>query len=413
MSIRRKIFNNIRHRFKGTDFVKEMVMTILATTISITLTFGTAQLIENLKNQSDGRKAVMMVLHEMDSYVNGFHELAKQEDKNSKIALYVMNNIENLDSLPHDTLMTALGYLIQTENIKYDDSNEKIFQNSPDIWKNIENTTVVDRLQDFFRERSSVIDYINTNFQFAKPITQAEEYEILQNSTDYYFDQQLIIDVLRRVMKDNKTQQYLQYAPSRREFYHEYANEWQRVSDKCKFMMSITDEDMEAYAEETSRTGKPLTKSKLVGKWKITSTDDSDKQTFEFRADNTFTHYRYVVQTSALYSGDLLATATMSGRWEIKGDSLIREYTQATHFEMDSKGISYTPDMKDTVASYVKEMQQYIDKKNKEAKAHHEVTRKANMAYIDKSGNKIEMQATDINEDGKEEDATYYIVREK
>lgn len=413
MRIPTRLISNVKYRFRGTDFLKEMVLTIIATTISIALTFGTAHLIENYKNKQDGRKIVMMVIHDMDQFVSAFHEQAKYEEKLSNIAIYVMNHLDSLESLPEDTLTSALEYLIQVDDIKYDESSEKIFQSSQDSWKNINSTTVVDLIQDFFSNRRATIDHINTNHEFFKPISKADEYEILLNSPDHYYDMDFVIDVLRKVMKENKTQHYLIYAAVRQDYFNAIANEWQRASDQCKFVMSISDEEMEAYLKEASRTGSRLTKNKLVGKWSVTSTDETDKETIEFNKDNTFVHIKYHIHTSTLFTGRLTTTHTMPGRWEIKGDSLIREYSPGGHIEMDRSDVSYTPEMKDTVEFILDNFKKKVDQANKEWETEAEWERKANVAFIDKSGNKIEIQTYTTDADGEEEDITYYITREK
>lgn len=413
MRIPTRLISNVKHRFRGTDFLKEMVLTIIATTISIALTFGTAHLIENYKNKQDGRKIVMMVIHDMDQFVSAFHEQAKYEEKSSNIAIYVMNHLDSLESLPEDTLTSALEYLIQVDDIKYDESSEKIFQSSQDSWKNINSTTVVDLIQDFFSNRRTTIDHINTNHEFFKPISKADDYEILLNSPDHYYDMDLVIDVLRKVMKENKTQHYLIYAAYRQDYFNTIANEWQRASDQCKFVMNISDEEMEAYLKEASRTGSRLTKNKLVGKWIVTSTDETDKETIEFNKDNTFVHIKYHIYTSTLFTGHITTTHTMPGRWELKGDSLIREYSPGGHIEMDRSNVSYTPEMKDTVEFTLDKFQKSIDKRNEELKKDPSLDRRANVAFIDKSGNKIELQSYTTDADGEEEDITYYITREK
>lgn len=400
-------------KMKQNGFWKELGMTVLATTISIALTFGTAQLIENNKNKQNGRKAVMTVINDMDSFIATFHGFAKDEERHSDIAKYVVSHIDSIEYLSKDTLTDMLDYLKYRSLNRFDDTNEKIFQSSQDTWKNIDNMTVINLIQNFYRERSEAADYINTTYYFTRPISNEDVYEILLKSQNHVFNYPLIIEVLRKALQEDKTQLYLAYAPSRQDFYNKIANSWQRISDQCKFMMNISDEEMEEYVEETSRTGSHLTKKKLVGKWIVTSTDETDKETIEFRPDNTFAHTKYKAKTSTLYSGQLITKYTLPGHWEIKGDSLIREYEVGAHYDMDTSGLSYTPEMADSVEHMIERWQKQIDEYNETRKTESVLGRKANVAYIDKSGNKIEFQSYTINDDGEEEDITYYIVREK
>ena len=399
-------------KMKQNGFWKELGMTVLATTISIALTFGTAQLIENNKNKQNGRKAVMTVINDMDSFIATFHGFAKDEERHSDIAKYVVSHIDSIEYLPTDTLDDVLDYLEHKKFYSFDDTNEKIFQSSQDTWKNIDNMTVINLIQNFYRERRIAYDYLTTNSHFKAPISEAEKYEILLNSPNHYYDDQLTIDVLRKTLQENETQVYLIYANSRVSWYNRIANDWQRISDQCKFMMNISDEELQAYIEETSRTGNRLTKSKLVGRWTLTSATDADKETIEFRADNTFTHIKYGIKTGILFTGHLTTIHTLPGHWEIKGDSLIRDYDAGEHYDMDTSTLSYTPELKDTMEQIIANWQKTLDGFNEERKTVSRFGRRANVAYIDKSGNKIEFQSYTINDDGEEEKITYYFVRE-
>ena len=68
--------------------------------------------------------------------------------------------------------------------------------------------------------------------------------------------------------------------------------------------------------------------------------------------------------------------------------------------------------MKDSVESTLDLFQKSIDKRNEELKKDPSLDRRANVAFIDKSGNKIEIQTYTTDADGEEEDITYYITRE-
>jgi hypothetical protein len=49
----------------SSSFVRELLTTVLATTISIALTFGTAAIIDFYKKQSEKQEIVMMVMYDM------------------------------------------------------------------------------------------------------------------------------------------------------------------------------------------------------------------------------------------------------------------------------------------------------------------------------------------------------------
>ena len=58
---------------------------------------------------------------------------------------YVFEQIDRIESIPEDTLSAAYLYVTQYTKgslYTYDDSNEKLFLSSQDVWKNINNANI-------------------------------------------------------------------------------------------------------------------------------------------------------------------------------------------------------------------------------------------------------------------------------
>ncbi|MBO4590185.1 MAG: hypothetical protein J5698_04350 [Bacteroidaceae bacterium] len=403
----RKLPKKVVWKIRSTKFLRDVVMSVIGTTISIALTFGTAEMKNAQKKKKDGRATVMMVVHDIDESVKEFRELAEYEEANHEVALFAMSHIDELGTLSDDTITQVVEYLLQGVPFDIDDSNEKIFQSSQDAWKNIANKSVIDLIQDFYRDRHIVLDYIKTNILFMEPITKEKEYELLLKTPEHYFFSGNADKSLKETFKSDEVDLYMLFSPARQKYYADVANSWQRISDQCKFMMSITDDEMRSYIESTQRTGFSITRKKLIGKWIVTSTSDLNRESIELLHDNTFVHIKVIQVTSNYYSGRLTTTLTMPGTWEISGDSLVRNYAIGARYEMDTSEISYTDEMTDSVKSSLAHMQEQIDEYNEKA-AKESPGRRANLMYIDKSGNKIEMHTIDSDE----KETTQYLVRE-
>ena len=67
------------------DMFKDLSLTFIGTTLSIILTFGTAQYLEQKQLREDGRQTAMMVIHDMDGTAEYFQSLAEKEAKRYKI----------------------------------------------------------------------------------------------------------------------------------------------------------------------------------------------------------------------------------------------------------------------------------------------------------------------------------------
>lgn len=67
-------------KFKFANFSRELLMTTIATTISIILTFGTAHVLEVRQKKAEGKQMVMMVIHDIDNAEESFLKMAKEEE---------------------------------------------------------------------------------------------------------------------------------------------------------------------------------------------------------------------------------------------------------------------------------------------------------------------------------------------
>ena len=133
--------------------VREMTMTIIATTISIVLTFGTAMWLERKQKLENGRQMAMMVISDIDENIKFFNELAKQEKEHLEMASYVENHLDQINQIAYDTLSEVFRYLLEENIYTIDDSKERIFNSSQDTWKNIDNPMFISIVQSFYLER--------------------------------------------------------------------------------------------------------------------------------------------------------------------------------------------------------------------------------------------------------------------
>ena len=84
--------------------VKELLLTTLATTISIVLTFGTAHFVEQRQNDEARRLLAMTIICDIDETLGVFKRLLDIEDKGSTISYFLLNNMDRLESISDDTL---------------------------------------------------------------------------------------------------------------------------------------------------------------------------------------------------------------------------------------------------------------------------------------------------------------------
>ena len=82
---------------------RELLLTTIATTISIVLTFGVSAYFEHKKKKSDARLMAMMVIHDMENTALQLRQASEQADQQAEPARYVWENFYRLDDIGEDT----------------------------------------------------------------------------------------------------------------------------------------------------------------------------------------------------------------------------------------------------------------------------------------------------------------------
>ena len=396
----------------GKSWLKELLLTFLGTTISIVLTFGTSHWLDSQRKKAAGRQMAMMVIHDIDENVQSFRDMEKTEKEYYELAQYVLNNLDQINSIPEDTLTTVYYMLLRDIDYTIDDSKEKIFHSSPDSWKSIDNSQFIDVVQQFYYERRNYQSEMNIDPMFIAPFSMEDHFQYVveaEDKTDLYA---LSKRVLSKKLRDPRVEMYILYSPMRQSFYEKVANTWQQKSDQCKFLMGITDDELKEYVEKNNRTGRQVKQSELIGKWKSTSTSDENMETIEFRKDHTFVHSLTKNRTHIYYTGSIEFVLTMPGQWSLEGDTLVRTYLPGAKHTIDASNITYSKEMKDSALEVIRHNEEIIAKKNEEYKTRPVIEgRKANAISIDRSGDKIEMKYEGVNEDGEQENKSEYLSR--
>ena len=73
---------------KNRSIVKELLLTTIATTISIVLTFGTAAWLEKKEDKKARRLLTMTIINDIDQSLEVYKKRLELEDEGSRIANY-------------------------------------------------------------------------------------------------------------------------------------------------------------------------------------------------------------------------------------------------------------------------------------------------------------------------------------
>ena len=119
------------NKFNGT--VKELLLAIIATTISIVLTFGTSAWLENKEQEQARRMLAMTIINDIDQSLTVIRNRLSIEERGYAVTNYLQHNIDRLESIPDDTLFIFFNYVtnghFNTEE-EFKKTNENIFNSS-------------------------------------------------------------------------------------------------------------------------------------------------------------------------------------------------------------------------------------------------------------------------------------------
>ena len=398
----------------------QFLISVMGTAIGVGLTFAVSHRIENRKKEQAQRLTAMMVIHDIDESVKSLKTMKENMETQYNVLLFVREQLDRLDSVSVDTLSKVVEFITaEDQDFRFDMSKEKIFHSSPETWQNLGSMKFIDNVQSFYFERQSFQDLQNKSSLWIKPVSQSEYEKIkidysnmnLEEYLDKYYA--LLRDFLKNQLSDDHIKYYIECTPYRLNFLVEQIEKWMMMNDENKFLMSITDEELENYVNSINQGGIALTEKSLIGTWELSSTEENLSE-WEFRKDHG---YSFVTISSSAINlpfakGKIKASVTEEGTWTLDGDSLILvTELDALGVEMDTSNLIVLPGKQDMCDDWVIEF-------NEQLKLYHQANLKFNLrnarrARLDTSHDKMELKGTSITPQGDKIQVTFYLKRKK
>ena len=333
---------------------KGFLTSVLGTTISILLTFGTSALVDSKMQADIQRQTAMMVIHDIDVCVKKMEEMAKDEEKCNDAIQYVLAHLDQIESLPKDTLKLAMDMLTEysSDHSYFDDAKENIFKSSQEIWGNLDNMAFIDNMERFYRERRELVNAFKTDPVFLPPISYQEYCQMRINATsDTYFVEPAA--VLKEKLKEPRVKYCIDFSTTRTVVFREYAQKWRDISDRNKFIMNISDEELAEYIKDSQRSGSSVSKRDLIGQWEQKLDGTADNY-YEFLENDSFCKKRIAHIPYPVWNGEIIVTLEYNGTWRLKGDTLFMMCNpNSAEVQMDTTHISYRPEMRDSVRNMI------------------------------------------------------------
>ena len=202
----------------GMSSVKQFFLSLLATSVSIILTFGTAAIIDHNKKESSKKEMVKMVISDFDKTIDILMKTDTAFRKISRMQLEVANHPERFDSLRFIVPIT-MSHI----DIEYPETTEKIFTSSIETFSTIGNANFVNEVSSFYIYRNhyknDVMDHLKKELEEKEAIATLKGL-LSVNFSEYVYENWAMLKSLKM------------------------------IRDKCMQMMNVTEQDMQAFSKQ-------------------------------------------------------------------------------------------------------------------------------------------------------------------
>ena len=217
----------IKNRLKkvfGAASMKQFLLSLLATTVSIALTFGAAAIIDYNKKQSEKREIVMMVMYDMYNSLQSIVEADSMIHQSMDLQRQLAE-----DTTKFETFRFRLAQMMPKAD--YTETTERIFSSSIETINTVGNVLFTENVAAFYQNRqlykTSVCDSVYSE------TVRNESFTTLRGTLDF---------------------NYLLYAIASCGI----LNVMQHLYAQCKQMMEVSDEEIEAYRKQREQIDKGM-----------------------------------------------------------------------------------------------------------------------------------------------------------
>ena len=339
----------------GNSRWQQFFISVLGTAIGVALTFSLNGLRANNKQQQAQRLTAIMVIHDIDNTIDILKSWKQQEASKDTLLHYAMDNKDHLDKVPSDTLSSIILNLVsQNRSFRFDTSKEEIFNSDLDTWQNLGSVQFLDNVQSFFYDRQT-LHQINEDPEWKEPIPYDDYLQLVMGHSPMSQElfRQLAIPFLKEKLSDVRVSYYIDNATYRQNTLSRAIDSWMDLNEENKFLMGITDQEMEDYINSFDATGMAVTKRLLTGTW-IYPMENRNRE-YEFNGDHSFSSTIVDVQKGVWlhFSGEFKSTIFSKGTWELKGDSLIMNIDpNLIDFELDASKLVAAEGMQDSLDAW-------------------------------------------------------------
>ncbi len=222
---------------------KELLLTIIGTTISIILTFGTAACLDRCERVDDRKMSALMVMSNIESFSRNVDLMAQDIARCDSIGTWLLSLPQDrLNKISPEEASDIINEVIGSINfLSHDKTAESIFSSNIETWKNMQKFQFIDNVGSCFSEMNADENYWK---EWVEGFEAAVN-DVLEHP-DEHPGERTVTKLLRNVVFRQKIesfhvrQSWLQYISAK----YRYLNQ------RSARMMGIDYQDVEDFADE-------------------------------------------------------------------------------------------------------------------------------------------------------------------
>lgn len=376
---------------------RQFFISVLGTAIGVALTFVVSGLVERRNKAQAQRLTAIMVIHDIDNTIDILKAWKNGEEDGAVLLLYAMEHKDQKEPIPSDTLTRVLNLLVRNNSdYHFDTSKEQIFNSDLDTWQNLGNMKFIDNVQSIFYNRQHLEEAVNTEEWFCEPIPSEEYLPLIMGGwqTQEEYDESRW-SFLRNKLHDKRVAYYINVSYSRTSALNEYIDKFTLLNEENKFIMGITDQELEDYVNSITNKGIALNRTDLPGHWRLASKEQNME--YDFHSDNSYTFTNEISSSymkTLYWSGSYTVRISYGGTWSLQKDSLVMTPDFASgDLQLDASGLVAEEGMEDSLNSWINSYKESSLEQLKSADGR--VERYSVKALLDSSRDKMEWTESD------------------
>lgn len=199
----------------GMSSMKQFLLSIAATSVSIALTFGTAAIIDHNKKQKEKHEIVMMVLYDMYNSLKIVERADSMLHESVRLQLKIAEDTTQFQKL-------KVNFIPMLPTTNYTETTERIFSTNIETINTVGNVLFTENVANFYQSRKTyktvICDTIHNHFSVNVSLAN------VKNMLDFDYAVNAAIS-------------------------HGMLNDMRHMFVQCQQMMNVSDEEVEKYRD--------------------------------------------------------------------------------------------------------------------------------------------------------------------